>query len=256
MLSAKRKSDGETVYAYFEKKSNGPFICLDCHDEVILKSGRSTVDHFAHLNPLSCGGIGESDIHRRCKFEIFKALREQPNVEDVALERDLGPVRPDISARIDGIPVAIEVQISSLSLDSILERTIWYHRKGIYVLWLLQWTPKLDLDRYSPKLWEKWIHACYFGRVYYWLEGLNVVSYSFEPSLQSVPRKTWYGKDGKKITRGGYSKRSERYRRAVRGEMLNFANDFGPKERFWWEGGGLKCPDAKLWLESQQPDSV
>jgi hypothetical protein len=33
--------------------------------------------------------------------------------------------------------VAIEVQISSLSLETITERTIEYHRKGIHVLWLL-----------------------------------------------------------------------------------------------------------------------
>jgi len=53
-----------------------------------------------------------------------------------------------------------------------MERTIQYAQKGIYVLWLLLWTPKLNAQRYSPKLWEKWIHAAYYGRVYYWIEGL------------------------------------------------------------------------------------
>jgi hypothetical protein len=31
-----------------------------------------------------------------------------------------------------------------------MSRTIEYYRKGIYVLWLLQWTPKLDGKRYAP----------------------------------------------------------------------------------------------------------
>ena len=160
MLSAKRKSDGRIVYAYFEKKSNGPFLCLECHDEVLLKTGRRRVAHFAHGNPMACQRTSsESDLHRRCKVEIYNALREAPNVGEVTLERALGPVRPDIFAYIDDVPVAIEVQISSLSIDAILERTIWYHRRGIYVLWLLQWTPKLDAPRYRPKPWEKWIHA-------------------------------------------------------------------------------------------------
>jgi hypothetical protein len=54
-----------------------------------------------------------------------------------------------------------------------------YARKGIYVLWLLQWTPTLNARRYTPRLWEKWIHAAYFGRMYYWIEGLTVASYHF-----------------------------------------------------------------------------
>jgi competence protein CoiA len=99
-------------------------------------------------------------------MEIFQALKNDPRVRDVALERPLGTNRPDVSAHINGVPVAIEVQISSLSIETIMQRTIQYAQKGIYVLWLLQWTPKLDAKRYTPRLWEKWIHAAYFGRVY------------------------------------------------------------------------------------------
>jgi competence protein CoiA len=253
MLSAKRKSDGRTVLAYFEKKSNAPFLCLECNDEVVLKTGKRKVDHFAHVNPLACQRTeAESDLHRRCKMEIFEALQRHPGVQNVALERALGPVRPDISAYIRGVPVAIEVQISSLSLDAITERTIWYARKGIYVLWLLQWTPKLDAKRYSPKLWEKWIHACYFGRVYYWLQNLDVVSYNFEPHLKSVPKTEWYSKDGTKMTAGGFTRRSRRYRAAIRGKTLNLATNFVPRERFWWEGGGLKVPDGKIFIEKNE----
>jgi competence protein CoiA len=152
--------------------------------------------------------------------------------------------RATISAYINGVPVAIEVQISSLSLETIMRRTIAYHQKGIYVLWLLQWSLKLDGGRYTPKLWERWIHAAYFGRVYYWIEGLQVVSYAFEPSLKSVPKKTWYAKDGRKMTGGGYTRRLKRHRTAVRGKMLNLVADFVPKERCWWQGDGLGVGDA------------
>jgi hypothetical protein len=86
MLSAKRKSDGQTVTAYFESKANGPFICLQCHEEVILKCGRNRVNHFAHANPIACKFTeGESDLHRKCKMEIFEALRKMPGVRDAAL---------------------------------------------------------------------------------------------------------------------------------------------------------------------------
>lgn len=89
-------------------------------------------------------------------------------------------------------------------------------------------------------------HACYFGRVYYWLKGLEVVSYSFEPRLKTVPRTSFCDKDGKKITVGGYAKRSKRYRAPIRGKTFNIATDFQREERFWWEGWGLRVPDAGL----------
>jgi competence protein CoiA len=127
-----------------------------------------------------------------------------------------------------------------------MRRTIDYHQRGIYVLWLLQWTPKLDAERYTPKLWERWIHAAYYGHVFYWTGGLDIVSYHFDPHHTVVPRKTWYSKNGKNVTAGGYSKRSKLHRRAMRERTLNLATDFGPKVREWWEGNGVRVPDAKL----------
>jgi competence protein CoiA len=252
MLSARRKSDGQTVTAYLETKRNAPFLCLDCGEEVVLKIGRRRINHFAHVNPLACRfAEGESEAHRYCKLEIYEALLQTPGVIDAALERPLGSNRPDVSAYINGVPVAIEVQISSLSLETIMRRTIDYHQKGIYVLWLLQWKPELDGGRYTPRLWERWIHAAYFGRVYYWIQGLEVVSYSFEPSLRSVPKKTWHAKNGRKMTNGGYSRSLKRSRTAVRGPTLNLGTDFVPKERFWWQNEQLAVPDAKLFVPKE-----
>lgn len=249
MLSARRKSDGQTVAAYFESKRNGPFVCLDCNEELILKTGRNKVNHFAHANPIACKfATGESEEHRRCKLEIFQALRSNSGVSGVALEAPLGTVRPDVIATIKGASVAFEVQISSLSVDTIMRRTIDYAQRGIYVLWLLPWTAKLDSARYTPRPWEKWIHAAYFGRVYYWIGGLTVVSYRFEPIFRTVPRSSWYSPTGRKVTAGGYSKRSRLHRRAVRGETLDLVKDFAPRQRYWWEGNGLKVPDAKLFM--------
>jgi len=184
MLTARRKSDQQTVTAYMESKANGPFACLQCYEEVILKAGRNRVNHFAHANPIACKfAEGESDAHRKCKLEIFEALRKTPGVTDVALELPLGTVRPDVSACIHGVSVAIEVQISSLSLETIMRRTIDYAQRGIYVLWLLQWTEKLNASRYPPTLWERWIHAAYFGEIYYLIEGLTVANYRLDPAV-------------------------------------------------------------------------
>jgi competence protein CoiA len=181
--------------------------------------------------------------------EIYKALRNQADVRNLVLERPIGNVRPDVSFQINGIQVAIEVQLSALSVQTIMTRTIEYGRENTYVLWLLQWSRALDLPRYSTNPWERWIHAAYYGRVYYWREGLNVTSYHFEPCFRTIPRKTWYSENGKKITAGGYSRRLKRVRTAVRGTTFNLATDFVARNRTWWEGNGIKVPDAKLFME-------
>lgn len=252
MLSAIRRSDGQTVNAYFESKTNAPFACPQCGDPVILKTGKKKINYFAHENPVSCKfATGENDAHRQCKLEIYRGLQREPNVTNVALEVPMGTNRPDVFATISGVPVAIEVQISALPIETIMQRTIDYYRNGVCVLWVLPWTPKLDGDRYAPKIWEKWIHTAYYGRVYYWTEGTTVASYRFDPHLRHIPKSTWYSKSGKQITAGGHSERSKRYRTAVRGGTYNIATDFAPKQRYWWEGNGVKVPDAKLFMDTQ-----
>src|SRR5260370_21056264 len=154
-------------------------------------------------------------------MEIYEALQREPNVREAALESPFENIRPDVSAYINDVPVAIEVQISSLSLETIKRRTIEYARNGTYVLWLLQWTPQLDAKRYSPALWEKWVHAAYFGRVYYWTGGLSVVCYHFDRNYKTVPKTSWYSEKGEKMTGGGYSRRAKRYRIADRGRRLD-----------------------------------
>lgn len=194
-------------------------------------------------------GFPESEAHKRCKLAIYEALLRQANVTKVRLERPLGTNRPDVSSYINGVPVAIEVQLSRLSEEVIVRRTIEYARKGIYVLWLAQWKPALDRKRYSPALWEKWVHATYFGRVYYWVEGLSVASYHFDPAFVTMPSASWYPEAGKKVTAGGYSRYSKRHRSAVRGATFNLATDFMPKDRDWWEESSMTIPFAKLFMD-------
>jgi len=251
MLRALKKSTGQSAFASSELKSNGPFICPECDGEVVLRKGSVRISHFKHKQAVSCDyGQGETPAHRRCKIKIYKALLKEPNVRKAALERSLKTCRPDVSAYINDVPVAIEVQISTLSMETIIRRTEEYGRKGIYVLWLLQWTPYLDSVRYNPRLWEKWIHAAYFGRVYYWIEGLNVTSYHFEPYYDHIGGSTWRSVKGSLTSSKSYKKKSKRFRSPIRGKVLNLARDFAPKVREAWEAKGFVVPAAKLFMEA------
>ena len=65
----------------------------------------------------------------------------------------------------------------------------------------------------------------------------------------------WYSPKGKQMTAGGYTRRSKRYRTAIRGRTFNLATDFGPRHRDWWEGKDITVPAAKLYVDRQR-DSV
>jgi predicted RNA-binding Zn-ribbon protein involved in translation (DUF1610 family) len=97
MLCAKQKSTGEIVTEYLASKSNAPFFCPECGDEVILKAGATKVNYFTHKNPLvGRYDSNESAAHPQCKYEIYQKLLRQPNVEKPAMKRPLGANRPAI----------------------------------------------------------------------------------------------------------------------------------------------------------------
>lgn len=234
MLSAWNQS-GEDVLAEEVELSDGPFYCPACREQLILKQGRRIVAHFAHWPTASCEytNEGESEEHRMAKREIRQALLQVPGVTDIRLERYLREVRPDVSFVVNGQMVAIEIQLSQLSPEKIEGRTKAYARRNIAVLWMPLFLMELLESRYAPKGWERYLHAMYYGKVYYWFEGLLLQPVKFGTCL--LEPDWWSGK---------------RYRskRFVTPELLPQCSllDLVPRWRSAWRD----IPRAKLWCES------
>jgi competence protein CoiA len=242
MLTAARGEGGQKVAAWEVEKRDGPFRCFCCRQVVTLRKGEIKAPHFAHQPPVTCEyGAGESEAHRRCKIALFENLSADPRVRKCEMERDLGTVRPDVSAYIGGVPVAIEVQLSNLPLRRIQFRTAEYARKGIYVLWLPLYGRELKEELYAPRPWEEWLHAAYFGRVYYWLDGLRV---------RPVHFRDYYGR-----VRG----RTRDYERLARrkvpidGRDVLITDDFRPVRREARSGSHVSIPPSRLFMDTQ-PD--
>jgi competence protein CoiA len=220
MLTAIRERDGQKLGAWEAARDDRPFICFCCQRVVALRKGQINAPHFAHLPPVVCEyGTGESEAHRRCKIAIYESLSRDARVRKCELERDLGTVRPDVSAYINDVPMAIEVQLSTLSVEKIAYRTNEYRRKGIYVLWLPVYHAGLERELYSPRPWERWLHAVYFGRVYYWLEGLMVLPVQLRDYYLNLRGRT-----------RDYQKLSSR-KVPIAGRPLNLIEHFRPIER-------------------------
>lgn len=254
VLCGIRDSDNKKVFAYQSVKANGPFSCPKCRCELILKKGKIKVHHFAHKPPFNCGlGKGETDTHRRCKESIYRCLANRDNVSHLDVEANLGPIIADVYAEINGKPVAIEVQKSKVSVNEIRRRTIEYEKLGINVLWLALLNKKLNQDRYSPSAWEKWCHAAYFGRVYYWLVDLTVIPFHFSECQLYVEESTWYESGGYERSEGGYYRTSKRYKTPVAGNHVDIATHFVPNLKRAWSGGSIDIPKCRIYLDNQKP---
>jgi competence protein CoiA len=247
MLSAQNSTE-QTVLAWNTTKDDGPFTCPECHHAVLLKKGTIKVHHFAHVPPIACTyGVGESETHRRAKVAIYQSLLTHPQITKLQLERSLGEVRPDISFYFKTIPIAIEVQLSTLSLPQIIERTEAYHRKKVYVLWTPPLDPKIvQEDRYSPKIWEKFLHMLYFGQVLYWLADDRLQPIVYDPYRLEVPFNTWYEFGGVERAEGGYTYRSRRYRTPRLLDTISIV-DLSPIVRQAWKSEKMTLPAARIW---------
>ena len=196
---ARKLANHQPVHASQVGRDDGPFYCAACHAEVVLRKGVVRADHFAH-EASGCAAIGseEGALHRACKQEMHAALvAENPaghwEVERTILarpDRDIAEARPDLSGRVRGLPVAIEIQASALGIASILQRTRTYAQRGIHVLWMVPLREQLPDDGIRPRLHERYFHSMYFGRTYYWWPGLgaSVLPVHYGASTQWVPR--------------------------------------------------------------------
>lgn len=251
MLTALRLADNEKVLARSSEKADAPFACPACQREVVLHKGLIRIHHFAHKTELACRlGAGETEDHLLTKLSLFDALCQAPNVREAALEKRLGSAVADVFALISDVPMAIEVQRSALAVGEITQRTAEYHRLGIAVLWVGIPNGDLGLSRYSPAAWERWCHAAYFGRVYYWSGGQTLRPVHFAPHAIRVDETSWR-RYGQVFSGGGYDRRSRRWRAPQAGRPVLVSDGFRKTWRPAWSGASVRVPECTLFIDKQ-----
>lgn len=250
MLTAIRRADHEKVLARDSEKDEAPFVCPRCLGDLILRKGRIKVHHFSHRPPVTCAlGRGETEQHLRAKLAIFDALKAESNVSELELEKDFGVSVADVFAVIAGSKVAIEIQRSALSVNEIVDRTLNYARLGVAVLWVGLPNPDLNTAQYSPRAWEKWVHAAFFGRIYIWVEGQAFDVYHLDKYHIYVEATSWHSSGGEEHSGGGYERVSRRWRTPMKLRRALLASDFSPRRRAAWSGGTVSVPACILYVD-------
>ncbi len=157
------------------------YHCQGCGRPVVLKRGRIRVPHFAHAAGGHCSASeGETEEHREAKLAIFRALLADPRASNVQMERNLEHCRPDVYFERDGVRVAVEVQRSDCTLETIERRTKRYAEQRVAVLWVFV------KRRAKLHAWQNYIQTANYGRCYFWLEGQTVIPTHYDPNIGAV----------------------------------------------------------------------
>ncbi len=248
MLSA-HNAYGDDMVAWEVAKADGPFFCPECQGEVVLKKGSIKEHHFAHVPPSECTyGTGESEEHRQAKRAIYEALCTHSAVSHLMVERYLSEIRPDVSFSIrDENEVAIEIQFSPLSPEETDRRTRLYAAKRIHVLWLLPARDRLiEGVKYDTSLLERYLHALYFGKVYYWLHDDIVLPVHFEKYSLGLVYQEWYDQEDEQCHAHYIERFSKRARVPVFLDAVGMG-DLQTINRRAGQFGPYSLPVAWLW---------
>ena len=229
------------VFAPEVTQQDGPFICEECSTDAIHRRCTERIDHFAHharLSPVI--RREESDLHRACKNEICEALAAQFPNGNWKTEREipekkkdkLSKLTPDISGRVNSVPIAIEIQASYLTLNRIIKRALGYTARGISILWIVPLTEDLGELPFRPRLYERYLHAMYFGRTYYWVSGYGatVLPVNYAPTFRHIESHSFY-KEGEEQLVDGYDKLYKIIKKPNPSRRLDIANDFISRRR-------------------------
>lgn len=180
--------------------------------------------------------------------------REMPANPSKALNK----VKSDVSGRIDGQPVIIEVQASALTIPSIIRRTTNYSQRKCNVLWIVPLTESVGTGLFRPRLYERYFHSMYFGRTYYWVEGYgaDVLPVHYGIANRHIECRSWFDSDYKEeMSAGGYNKPYKIVKEPLPGKRVEIGSEFKPRKRgeFIPHNAKKAIPACSVWLDRLEP---
>lgn len=135
-----------------------------------MRAGKEKVRHFYHLPGANCPHSRESKEHLAMKQSIIDVYQ---NKYPLNVEVSVIPGRrTDVLIKTGNkISIAVECQVSPITIEEWEKRTRYYNKKGIYVFWVFHLKKRLKLDKFefderriSSEILRA--HRYYYGQVY------------------------------------------------------------------------------------------
>ena len=126
---------GHQITAHEARKSR-KYFCPVCDAPVTFKAGNIKLPHFSHHRIIDCTRYlykKESIRHLEAKHDLYLQLNGRARV---SMEYYLPEIEQIPDLLVDG-KLAVEIQLSKISQDLIVERSNGYRKLGIDVVWIL-----------------------------------------------------------------------------------------------------------------------
>lgn len=205
------------------------YRCPECSVLLTLKRGRIVVPHFAHKPPIDCDWASyETRQHLEAKRLVKDALTARGIRAEVEFVVDAisGDRRADVMTwSSKGLPVAIELQHTSIGLSDIERRSFSYAAQGIAQIWIpfvhLNSLPHkkrvadgLLISKYSLRPYAEWIYGLYGNHGMWMYDPDSRAFWLSRISGHQLYKEetTYYSQDGDEVTSGGYFYWSKRFR--------------------------------------------
>jgi hypothetical protein len=224
MLTA--RSETEDYVEASNAQRGVAYVCRGCRQPVIFKSGRVRCPHFAHHPGSACAhGAQMSPEHLAAQVLLAKALRDRGVT--VQLEAHMaslaGDRRIDVLASPEDRPevrIAIEVQMSDLTIAAIDARTQSYQAEHVAPLWLrlydfskwidaqrLRGRGTIWIEKHYARAWERWAYD-HLGQFLWFMDSktLRLWRGTFVNAHSYLESSTWYDSSGDEQSAGGYFK--------------------------------------------------
>jgi competence protein CoiA len=234
-----REKDQKKINIQNAVKEDGKLYCEKCYSEAVIKKGEERSYHFAHKAKTTkvIDGNNESQLHYLSKEQICNNLKNIfPNgnwqtERVIPKKNNMKELVPDISGRINGVPIAIEVQKSPYTIKRIVDKTIEYAKRKIYVLWIVPIIEEIK-EIFRPRLYERFLHSMYYGRTYYYVfEKDIIVPIHYGKAKKYIEFFEFYEQNGQHVSGGDYYKTYKTIKTPVYGEYIDFKNNFIPYKR-------------------------
>ena len=153
--------------------------------------------------------------------------------------------------------VVIEVQRSYLNVKTITHRTTQYTKRGAHIVWVVPLKSDIGDSFFRPRLFEKFLHSMYYGRVYYWKSGFGskVLPIHFQAAERWINAATWFDVDqGEERTEGGYWKIFRTIRKGNPAQLLDIGDHFTFERalEFVPENDELKVPERLIYKDNEK----
>lgn len=135
-------------------------VCPECDHPMILKAGLIKIAHFAHKPGSDCKyGVGESRDHLMCKNHLIQLFRSEITdffLSEVFPEYWIGKRRTDVAQVFsNGWIVAHEIQLASITVQELEERSLDYRAEGADVFWYLGKSANTPANRKWAQEWQE-----------------------------------------------------------------------------------------------------